>query len=110
MNGRPDRLAAFVGGWTVLTVVAGVAGAPGWVRAVTAVPFMLVIAGLGWAAAFARERAMVVAVSIAVSISTAMLVGEAMALADQWSPGLGIVALALVALAGAAVHWVRRAT
>ena len=109
MSSRPDPIAAAVVGWTAVTVVAVFAGAPDWIRTLTAVPFVLVITGLGWAAALTRERSMLVAAAIAISISAAMLIGEIMALTDRWSPGLGIVALAVVAVAGAAVQQVRPA-
>jgi hypothetical protein len=71
------------------------------------VPFVLVVIGLGWAMTLTGERAMVLAVAIGLSISSTMLVAEVMALTGRWSPGFGVVVLAVDALAGAGVQRTR---
>lgn len=104
---RDDGVTAVIVGWTVVTVITVVAGAPGWLRVPTVVPFVLVVVGLGWAITLTGERALVLAVAIGLSVSSTMIVAEAMALTGLWSPRFGIVLLAVVALAGAGVQRAR---
>lgn len=104
MSARHDQVAAAIVGWTVVAVVAVFAAAPSWLRVVVVVPFVVVVIGAGWAAALTRDLSTALAIAIGVSLASATIVAEAMALTGLWSPRIGFGVLAAVAIAGAVLQ------
>lgn len=73
------------------------------IRTAVLVTFLLVCPGLAWSRLMGlRDGGDTLAVGLAVSIGSAAVVGEAMALARWWHPGVGFAVLAAMTLAGLA--------
>ena len=109
MTRAPRTLAIAIAGWTVATLVVVLVEAPVPLRVAVVVPFVLVAPGLGWAARFVPgDVAAVAAIGVGLSVASAMIVGQTLALAGWWSPLAGLGALAAIAGTGAAALTGRR--
>jgi hypothetical protein len=98
----PDR--SLRTGIAVTTLLAGALFAlelGGPVRYVVVIAFVLACPGLAWARLLRLgDAADLAGIGITLSIALAALVGQTMALARWWSPGVGYLALAAITAAG----------
>jgi len=100
-----DRhLRSALGSVLALSVILVAVGATGPARTAVLLVFVLFVPGTAWSRHLRlNDTTDTIGVGLAVSIALAALVGEAMAVAKWWHPGVGGAVLAAVALAGLAL-------